>query len=173
MDCCCSAIGGRGGTLGNRVEFMAATAPAGISSREDGETFTQYLCKSFEKLSTRKQFTCFDLMDEINVGPEREQYGRVFVLQEGWNLSITFRPKTSLIPKDPSVPAIILACTLIVALHVKEGPTSEESKQLVEHLEKVPVPVNILAALPTSSTLLLLLMPASLEHFLHIPRLVL
>jgi hypothetical protein len=111
---------GRDGTLGGRVEFMAATAPAGISnSREDGDTFTQDLCKSFEKLSTKKQFICFDLMDDINAGPEREQYGRVFVLQEGWNLSITFRPKTSLLPKDPSVPAIILACTLIVALHVK------------------------------------------------------
>ncbi|KAN0087254.1 hypothetical protein V8E54_000942, partial [Elaphomyces granulatus] len=156
MDCCCSAIGGRDGTLGGRVEFMAATALAGISnSREDGDTFTQDLCKSFEKFSTKKQFTCFDLMDEINAGPEREQYRRVFVLQGGWNLSITFRPKTSLLPKDPSVPAIILACTLIVALHVKAGPTSEEFKQLVEHLEKVPVPVNILA-LPTSSTLLLL-----------------
>ena len=27
MDCCCSAIGGRGGALSGRVEFMAATAP--------------------------------------------------------------------------------------------------------------------------------------------------
>ncbi|KAN0081968.1 hypothetical protein V8E54_003266 [Elaphomyces granulatus] len=168
MDCCCSATGGRDGRLGSRVEFMA---PAGISnSRMDGDTFTQDLCKSFEKLSTKKQFTCFDLMEEINAGPERKQYGRVFVLQEGWNLPITFRPKTSLLPKYPSVPATILTCTLVVTLHVKEGPTSKEFKQLVEHLKKAPVPVNILAALPTSSTLLLLLMPASLEYFLRIPR---
>ena len=44
MDCCCSAIGERGRALGSRVEFMAATAPTGISnSRMDGDTFTQDL----------------------------------------------------------------------------------------------------------------------------------
>jgi hypothetical protein len=41
MDCCCAAIDRRGGTLGGRVEFMAATAPSGISNvRVDGITFT-------------------------------------------------------------------------------------------------------------------------------------
>jgi hypothetical protein len=49
MDCCCAAIDRRGGTLGGRVEFMAAsTAPSGISNaRVDGITFTQDLCEAF------------------------------------------------------------------------------------------------------------------------------
>jgi len=112
-------------------------------------------------------------MDAINALSGIEQYGKVFVLQEGWKLPVTFRPKNSILIKNPSIPATILSCTLIVALHVIEGTSSQEFKKLVDHLEKAPVPVTILAALPTSSTLLLLLMPSSLEHFLHIPRLVL
>ncbi|KAN0075120.1 hypothetical protein V8E54_007731, partial [Elaphomyces granulatus] len=112
---------------------------------------------SFVKLAaTKKQFTSFDLMDEINALSGIEQYGRIFVLPEGWNLLITFRPSHSILEKNLSISATILNvlnCTLIVALHVIEGPSSREYKQLVDHLRKVPV--TILAALLTSSTPLL------------------
>ncbi|KAN0075111.1 hypothetical protein V8E54_007722 [Elaphomyces granulatus] len=169
MDCCCAAAGARGGSLGGRIEFMAATSPGGISnSREDGDTFTQDLSKSFVRLAAeKKHFTTFDLMDAIN------GLSGIEVLQEGWKLPVTFRPSNSILIKNLSISAKILDCTLIVAFHVIEGTSSQEFKHLVDHLEKVPVPVTIVAALPTSSTLLLLLMPSSLEHFLHVPRFVL
>lgn len=42
---------------------------------------------------------------------------KVFVLQEGWSIPITFRPRNSILPKDASVPSTVFACTLVVALH--------------------------------------------------------
>jgi hypothetical protein len=68
---------------------MAATAPFGISnSQEDDITFTKDWCRAFKKLMTK---TCVDLINEINAGPKLEQYGRsVFVIEEGWNLPMTF-----------------------------------------------------------------------------------
>jgi len=88
---------------------MAATAPSGISNaRVDGITFTQDLCEAFRKLAAEREFTSFDLMNEINAGPRVDQFGRVFVLQEGWDLPITFRPQTSL-SKNQSGTLLLLA----------------------------------------------------------------
>jgi len=53
-------------------------------------------CKAFDKLSAGGDpFTCYDIINEVNSGLKIEQYGRRFVLQEGWDLPITFRS-----PKD-------------------------------------------------------------------------
>jgi hypothetical protein len=78
MDCCHSAIAGRGGKVGARVELMAATSPNGISnSRKDGYTFTQYFCDPFRKLlNIGEKFTCADIMSEINAHPKQDQYGQ-------------------------------------------------------------------------------------------------
>jgi len=170
MDCCCAAIGGRGGTVGARVELMAATSPGGISNaRVDGDTFTQDWCKAFDKLSAGGDpFTCYDIINEVNSGLKIEQYGRLFVLQEGWDLPITFRsPKgqTTLSPK-------VLVRSLVMAFHIMEGHDSEQFLRLIEFLKKSPVPLTVLAALQECSTLLLLRAPAFLQNFLTIPHIV-
>jgi hypothetical protein len=76
------------------VELMAATSPGGISNAKvDGDR-----CKAFDKLSAGGDpFTCYDIINKVNSGLKIEQYGRLFVLQEGWDLPITFRS-----PKDQS-----------------------------------------------------------------------
>jgi hypothetical protein len=80
-------------TAGLDVLFIGGLS----NSREDGDTFTQDLSKSFVRLAAeKKQFTTFDLMDAINALSGIEQYGKVFVLQEGWKLPVTFRPSNIL-----------------------------------------------------------------------------
>lgn len=107
-------------------------------------------------------------MNEINGERELEQYGKVFVLQEGLDMPITFRSTDG----HKTLPSGVITRTLITAFHVKEGHDSEAFKQLTEYLQTAPVPITILAALPTSSTLLLLRVPEFIQIFLDIPRIV-
>ena len=108
IDSCCAATAGRGGKAkGARVELMAATARKGVSnSRKDGWTFTQHWCKAFtRRLEMRKPFTCDNIVEDINPDSELEQFPSTFVLREGWDLPITFRPHPS--PIALSLPAAV------------------------------------------------------------------
>jgi hypothetical protein len=72
------------------------------------------------------------MMNIINSRPKLDQYGSVFVLNEGWKLPIIFRPKNSpLVKNTPSVLHAILAHTLVVAFHVEERHNSQAFCQLV------------------------------------------
>ena len=59
---------------------------------------------------------------------------------------------------------------VVTAFHIKEDPNSPSLKQLIDHLNKVPVPIMVLAVLPTSSTLLLLCIPMFLQELLVLPQ---
>ena len=85
-------------------------------------------------------------MNIINSRPRLDQYGSVFVLNEGWKLPITFRPKSSsLVKNTSSVLHEILVQTLIVAFHVEEGHKSQAFCELVEHLKSSAVPITVVA----------------------------
>lgn len=170
MDCCCASVVGRGKPAkGARVELMAATSPKGISnSRLDGTTFTQHWCLSFDTLlSTGVAFTCHDIMDMINSHHELEQFPRSFVLREGWEVPITFRSNPGAIP---TLPAAMTTRTVITAFHLTENPNDESMKQLIDYLDASPLPLTVLAALPVSSTLLLVQVPAFFQELLGLPR---
>jgi hypothetical protein len=167
MDSCCAGIAGRGGKAkGARVELMAATARKGISnSRRDGRTFTQHWCEAFTKLlDIGEPFTCGDIIKYITP----EQFPAAFVLREGWDLPIIFRPHPG--PVESILPAAVTSRTVVTAFHVKENPNSPPLKQLINYLSKAPVPITVLAVLPTSSTLLLLRVPVFLQELLLLPR---
>jgi hypothetical protein len=102
MDCCHSAIAGRGGKVGARVELTAATSPNGIS--KDGYTFTQYFCDPFRKLlNIGEKFTCADIMSEINAHPKQDQYGQAssFFKKVGNYRSPFVRPLSKPLPRKP------------------------------------------------------------------------
>jgi hypothetical protein len=91
MDCCYSAIRGRGSTAAARVELMAATSL--MKSAMQGMMATRLLNfgATFKKLlATGEKFTRTDIVTEINSHPKQVQYWHIFVLQEGWELPITF-----------------------------------------------------------------------------------
>ena len=173
MDFCRVAISGRGmNTKGARVEFMAATVRKDACNRKmHGRTFTQHWCKAFtERLKTGAPFTCEDLREDINLDSGQDQF-LSFVLREGWNAPITFclcPGQTELI-----LPATVTSesRTVIMAIHVEENPDSPHLNQLIDYLNKAPVPITILAVLPTSSsTLLLLRIPLFLHELLTMSR---
>jgi len=171
MDSCCAAIAGRGGKAkGARVELVAATARKGTSdSRKDGRTFTQNWCEAFTKLlGLGKPFTCDDIIKDITPDSELEQFPSTFVLREGWDLPITFRLHPG--PIESTLPAAVTSRTVVTVFHVEENPNSPPLKQLINYLNKAPVPITVLAALPTSSTLLLLRIPVFLQELLALPR---
>jgi hypothetical protein len=171
MDSCC-AIAGQGERVaeGTRVEFMAVTAPKGLSNRRmDGHTFTMHWCEAFTRLmDIGEPFTCDDLITDIKSHTELEQFPSLFLLHEGWDLPITFRLRPG--PTESTLPATVTSSTVVMAFHVEENPDSLALKQLINYLNKSPVPITVLAALPTSSTLLLLRVPLFLQEFLTIPR---
>ena len=174
IDSCCSAIAGRGGNAkGARVELMAATARKGIrNSRKDERTFTQHWCEAFtRRLEIGKPFTCTDIVKDIIPDRELEQFPSTFVLCEGWDLPITFRPHPIPSPIASTLPAAVTSRTVITAFHIEEDPNSAPLKKLIEYLDEAPVKVTVLAVLPTStSTLLLLRVPVFLEELLVLPR---
>ena len=171
MDSCCAAIARRGGKAkGARVELMAATARKGVSnSRKDERTFTQHWSEAFiELLDIGKPFTCDDIIKDITPDSELEQFPSTFVLREGWDLPITFCLHPG--PIESTLPAAATSRMVVTAFHVKEDPNSPALKQLIDYLIRAPVPIAVLAALPTSSTLLLLRVPAFLQELLVLPR---
>jgi len=85
------------------------------------------------------------------------------------DVPITFR----LHPGQTEVilPATVTSRTIITAIHVEENPDSPPLNQLIDYLNNVPVPITILAVLPTSSsTLLLLRTPLLLQELLIISQ---
>jgi len=169
LDCCCAAIAGRGpATNGERVELMAATSGGGLSnSRLDGKTFTQHWCQAFDMFLERKQpFCCNDIEIAINSDFNLEQFPATFVLCDGWGVPITFRAPPLSTTSAPEV----TTKTVITALHVVESPGSNAMDLLIEYLQNAPADITILAALPISSTLLLLRVPVYLQEMLELPR---
>jgi len=167
LDCCCAAIAGRGRLFGGkRVELMAATSPGGLSnSREDHPelTFTQRWCTSFENfLELGIPFDCDDLKKSINVAHGLEQFPASYVLREGGGIPIKFRALPA--ARTPAVR------TVITALHIKENPDTSTMTALIAYLEKAPVRITVLAALPAASTLLLLRVPQVLQELLKLPQ---
>ncbi|KAM6501198.1 hypothetical protein JOM56_004212 [Amanita muscaria] len=93
----------------------------------------------------------------------------MFVLREGWDLPITFCLHPG--PIESTLPAAVTSWTVIMAFHVEENPDSTlPLKQLIEYLNKAPVPITVLAVLPKSSTMLLLRVPVFLQELLVLPR---
>jgi hypothetical protein len=170
LDCCYSAIAGRGsGPKGERVELMAATSAGGLSnSRVDGDTFTMHWCKAFNKfLEAGKPFTCADIEFDVNSNRDLVQYPASFVLREGWGVPITF----GALPTSTTTPT---GNTVVTAFHVIEDPTSSSMESLIDFLKGVSkatsIEITILAALPIKSTLLLVLVPEYLQEVLALPR---
>jgi len=167
MDCCCASVAGRGKVKGARVELMAATSPKGISnSRVDGATFTEHWCTAFtELLKTGVAFTCTDIIGNINSRPDLEQFPRSFILREGWEIPITFRASS-----NTRLPPAMRIKTVVIAFHIQEDPDDDSMKKLLDHLRGSMVPLTVIAALPISSTLLLLHVPAFFQELLGVPR---
>ena len=166
LDCCFAAIAGRGlPPMGERMELMAATSAGGISNaREDGATFTQYWCRAFNTLlEAGDPFNCDKIMSIINSNPELVQYPATFVLREGWGVPITFRA----LPISTSKPT---GHTVVTAFHVVEDPDSPSMESLIEYLNSARIKMTILAVLPVSSTLLLVIVPEHLQELLALPR---
>jgi hypothetical protein len=84
------------------------------------------------------------------------------------DLPVTFRLHPG--PIESTLPAAVASRTVVTAFHVKEDPNSPSLKQLIDHLKNAPVPITVLAVLPTSSTLLLLRVPLFLQELLVLPR---
>jgi hypothetical protein len=168
LDCCCASTAGRGmdTIIGERLELMAATSRGGISNlRRDGKTFTQNWCEAFETfLDLRKPFNCNDLLKFINKDAELEQFPAAFVLQEGWGVPITFCALggSSTLPPNYTM-------TVLTALHLVKDPKSDTINHLIRYLESCPVGISVLAAVPTSSTFLLLRIPLYLQEMLYLP----
>ena len=171
LDCCCAATAGRGKVArGERVELMAATSGGGISnSRLDGTTFTQHWCQAFDGLLERGgSFTCDDILSTINEECHLDQYPATFVLREGWGIPVTFRAllaSTSALTSNPPR-------TVIAAIHLVENPQSTTMNALIDYLQDAPgyLKITVLAALPVSSTLLLLRVPLVLQQMLVLPQ---
>jgi len=176
LDCCCAATAGRGATqiVGERLELMAATSSRGLSnSRLDGITFTQSWCVAFETLFNRgKSFTCDDIHLCITKEQELEQFPGLFVLREGWKVPISFHSSANSI-SSPSFPfASGTQSFVVTAFHLVESPDSRALQELVAYLEHSPVQISVIAALPISSTLLVLRVPRYFQEALVLPRLV-
>ena len=171
MDCCCAAIAGRGMIKGARVELMAATSPNGLSnSRQDGSTFTQHWCTAFKILLSKSiSFTCTDIIGLINSRPDLETFPRTFILREGWEIPITFRSATDA-SATPTLPYEMKTKTVITAFHLAEDLDDELMKRFILFLERSPIPITIIAALPVGSTLIVLQIPAFFQELLGLPR---
>ena len=103
----CRAGGGK--AKGARVELTDATARKFIShSRKDGlqaSSFTQHWCEAVTRhLEVRKTFTCDDIIKDMSLDSELEQFPSTFVLREGCDLSITFRRLHPQGPIEPTLP---------------------------------------------------------------------
>ncbi|KAI9135841.1 hypothetical protein BKA69DRAFT_371291 [Paraphysoderma sedebokerense] len=165
MDCCCASIEGRDWVItGGRVEFVAATAGNGIrNSRQDETTLTQQWCYAFDKLkATGKPFTCDKVTQSITNDTNLQQFSRLFILREGWDMPITFNAQES----TSIVPSCVTARLVMTVLHLREDPSDSATKELIDFLEKAPVPIQVIAAHPTRGTLLILLMPLMLSNLL-------
>jgi hypothetical protein len=170
LDCCCAAVAGRGrGTKGQRLELMAATSGGGLSnSRKDGKTFTQNWCQAFEHyIAQGKPFNCDDILIFINEDNKLEQHPATFVVRDGWGIPITF---CALPNSITSIPAVSSSRTVIVALHLEEDLDSTPMTSLMNFLQDAPIKITVLAALPISSTLLLIRVPIYLQEMLVVPR---
>ena len=142
LDCCSASLAGRGKiSTGKRVELMAATSAGGLSnSREDGETFTMYWCRSFDGLMKEGvPFDCDAIVSSINKHPELEQFPATFVLREGSGVPITFRAPTTTSAQYPQ--------TIITAFNVEEDA---DLKVLIDYLQnaKSGFKIKVLSALP-------------------------
>ena len=113
-------------------------------------------------------FTCDDIVKGITPDSELEQFPAMFVLREGWDLPITFRPHPS--PIASTLPVAVTSRTVVTAFHIEENPESAPLKKLIKYLDEAPVKITVLAVLPTSSTLLLLRLPLFLQDLLVLPR---
>ena len=108
-----------------------------------------------------KPFTCDDILKDITLDSEQEQSRSAFVLREGWDLPITFRAH----PR----PAAVTSRTIITVFHIEGDPDSVPLKKLIKYLDEALVKITVLAALPTSGTLLLLRVPVFLQDLLVLP----
>ena len=173
LDCCCSAIIGRGRlTKGERVEFMAATGAKGLANqRADGYTFTEHWCRAFDHFMELGQpFDCQEIRDFINKDRDLEQFPAVFVLREGWGVPITFGALFMSITPLPESANM----DIIMVYHIREDNGSEAMTNLLKFIrDNDPRAVTVLASLPVSSTLLLLCVSPCLQQLLGYPQLTL
>ena len=171
MDCCCSALGGRGAqTSGGRVEFVAATTETGTANAAvHGQTFTHAWCSAFSELlehEERSIFTVTDVIDVVNKDREVAQFPKLFVLHEGSQLPIRF-VKTSAAGQAVISPHL-KSYVVLVALHLKESPGASPVEELTESLKKSVFPVTVIGAIQVDYTLLLVEMPMVLINFLPV-----
>ncbi|KAI9136902.1 hypothetical protein BKA69DRAFT_77402 [Paraphysoderma sedebokerense] len=168
MDCCCASIEGRDWVItGGRAEFVAATAGNGIrNSRQDETTLTQQWCCAFDKLkATGKPFTCDEVIQSITNDTNLQQSSRLFILREGWDMSITFNAHE----RTSVVPSCVTARLVMTVLNLREDPNDNAIKEFIDYLETAPVPIQVIVAHPTRGTLLILLMPSILSNLLLTP----
>jgi hypothetical protein len=127
-------------------------------------------CEAFTRLlEMGEPFTCDDIVKDITPDSEElEQFPAMFVLREGWDLPITFRPHPS--PIASTLPAAVTSRTVVTALHIEENSDSAPLKKLIKYLDQPLVKITVLAVLPTSDTLLLLRVPVFLHDLLVLPR---
>jgi hypothetical protein len=118
-------------------------------------------------LEIRTSFTCDDIIKDITPNSELEQFPSTFVLCEGWDLLLTFCLHPG--PIKLTFPAAVTSRTVVVAFHVKENSNSPLLKQLINYINKLLVPITVLAVLLTFSTLLLLCIPVFLQELLVLP----
>lgn len=156
MDCCCSALGGRGPKQLSRVEFVAATTAMGISNaRSDGTTLTQMWCKQFSSLVNNKvPFTAKQIVVNLQDEPTSDGFPAIFLIEEGRGAPILFHPS----PVLSSVPSKS-KYDAVVAFHVLEEESEDAFKKLSSYISESGIPVSVIAVIPTSSVLLLLLVP--------------
>ncbi|KAI3662272.1 hypothetical protein MP638_001469 [Amoeboaphelidium occidentale] len=153
IDCCCAASGGRESSNSGRVEFVAATTETGMSNaKKDGQTFTEAWCDAILKLKDEGlEFGVQNVVNIVNYDRKLAQYPKLFVLQQA---SETHLAKSIKLP------------VVVVAYHLQEDPESDAVKKLAKHLKDSPCPISVVAAVPSSSTLLVLSMPVVLLQFL-------
>jgi hypothetical protein len=154
---------------GARVELMAATSSRGSSnSRANRSTFTEHWCTAFTSLlGTGVPFNCTNIIRVINSSSDLEQFPGSFILREGWDIPITFRSDPATTPRLPDA---MTTKTIITVFHLEEDPDADSMKQLIRYLENAPIPLTVIAALPVSSTLLVLHVPAFFQELLGLPR---
>jgi hypothetical protein len=93
MDCCCAAVGGRGGSQrSGRVEFVAATTQPGVANtRVDGQTFTHAWSAAFKTLFDQDQeFTTCQIIDIVNTDTMLARFPLLYVKHECAGIPITF-----------------------------------------------------------------------------------
>ena len=94
------------------------------------------------------------------------QYLAIIVLDEGMGLPITFRPQSYALNVNNDQGVLSQLRTVIAVFHLMENPDTSAIQQLVDFLQKSPIPISILATLPAGSTFMLVRMPTALQDFL-------